>query len=319
VTSTPLVSIVCLCYNHERFVQEAVQSVLAQTYKHLQVIIVDDASSDHSRQVIEKIVKQHPSVIYLPLESNIGNCAAFNRGFELVKGEFVVDFATDDVMLPDRIEKQVNFFSQLDSRYGVVFSDALYIDEHGRPVRSHFEYLFRKRLIERIPQGDIYKDILTTYFIPSPTMLVRTKVLKEMQGYDEQLSYEDFDFWVRSSRNYFYAFQNESLTRIRKSRKSMSVGWYQPGDKQLHSTYLVCLKAWKLNRSSEDHNALAKRVKYEIRQSVFSNNKKEAALFYSLLKTMKMVTFPDQLLMALNRLPLNLSILRRTYHRLRFG
>ncbi len=87
-----------------------------------------------------------------------------------------------------------------------------------------------KSLISHIPQGDVYRDMLTTYFIPGPTMMIRREVFAALGGYDESLSYEDFDFWVRSSRIYRYAFLNERLTSIRKLKSSMSTGWYVPGD-----------------------------------------------------------------------------------------
>jgi glycosyltransferase involved in cell wall biosynthesis len=315
----PLVSVVCLCYNHERFIEEAVESVINQTYPNIQLVIVDDNSTDRSRTVIESIIQKHQNIECLFLESNLGNCKAFNIGLARVKGQFVVDFATDDVMLPNRIEKQVEFFSTLDKSYGVVFTDAIYVDEDGKFIRNHFEHLFQKRLLKAIPVGDVYKELLSTYFIPSPTMLVRTEVMHALGGYDEKLSYEDFDFWIRSSRQFNYAFLDERLTKIRKSRSSMSVGWYKQGDRQLHSTFLVCKKARLLNKSEAEDVALAQRLKYEIRQSVFSDNRREALLFFDLLNDLGRANFVDRLMINLSRLPLPLSSLRQLYHRWRYS
>jgi glycosyltransferase involved in cell wall biosynthesis len=103
----PLVSVICLCYNHERFVREAIQSVINQSYKNFQVIVVDDASSDGSISEIQKLKTDYPFLELLLLSTNIGNCKAFNAALKLVKGEYVIDFATDDVMMPDRMDKQV--------------------------------------------------------------------------------------------------------------------------------------------------------------------------------------------------------------------
>jgi hypothetical protein len=221
-------------------------------------------------------------------------------------------------MMPDRIARQVERFGQLDDTYGVVFTDAIYIDENGQELRHHYEYLFRKRLINRIPEGYIYPDLLSTYFIASPTMLIRTKVLHELHGYDEQLSYEDFDFWIRSSAKYKYSYLDAKLTRIRKSRQSMSTGWYKPGDKQLYSTYLVCKKAQALNKDERDVFALAKRLKYELRQSVFSGNHSEAELFYNLLKEIGYAGWADSITWQLNKLKIPLTFLRRFYHFIRY-
>ncbi|MBI3481612.1 MAG: glycosyltransferase family 2 protein, partial [Bacteroidetes bacterium] len=172
----PLVSVVCLCYNHEQFVREAIESVVNQTYPNIQLIIVDDCSHDGSASIIQQLVDQNPRITFIQLKENIGNCAAFNKGFALVKGDFVIDFATDDVMLGDRIEKQVNQFLKLDQSYGVAFTNADYIDSKGAFLRNHVEHLRGKKLISKIPEGSIFRDVLTRYFICGPTMMVRKKV-----------------------------------------------------------------------------------------------------------------------------------------------
>jgi glycosyltransferase involved in cell wall biosynthesis len=314
----PLVSIICLCYNHATYVEEALRSVFDQTYANVEVIVVDDASTDNSLDVIRRTIAQHPNIQLLALPQNLGNCKAFNQGLRLATGEYVVDFATDDVMLPERIEKQLQLFSQRDPSYGVVFTDANYIDTQGHEFRQHYDYLFAKKLLTTIPQGDVYRDVLSTYFIASPTMLVRKKVLDELQGYDEALAYEDFDFWVRSARQYKYAFLPERLTNIRRKHQSLSSGWYRRGDPQLHSTYLVCQKAESLNRDASDKAALLKRVRYELRQSVFSENHKEAKLFYHLLTTLASPSKSDRLLLGLMKSKLPLAQLRLFYQRWRY-
>ena len=315
----PLVSVVCLCYNHERYIRQAVESVVNQTYKEIQIIIADDASADGSVAEIKKIKVDYPFVELLLLAENNGNCKAFNEAYKLVRGEYVIDFATDDLMLPSRIENQVRFFQTLERSVGVIFTDASYIDETGNFLRNHFEYLLQKRLISKIPQGDVYRDVLSTYFIPGPTMMTRREVLDTLKGYDEGLTYEDFDFWVRSARSFRYAFLNDNLTVIRKSKKSMSSGWYVPGDKQLHSTFLVCKKAQGLNQDEKDHEALVKRVRYEFRQSVLSENYAEAEDFLSLLKELQGVRLLESVLSVANRYSLRLSPLRTLYHKLRYS
>lgn len=315
----PLVSIICLCYNHEHFVTEALESVLTQTYSNLQIIIVDDASQDASVHIINKIVQHNPSIQFVALSQNVGLCKAFNKGLALAKGNFIVDFATDDIMLSDRIQQQIDFFESLDDSYGVVFTDGCYVDAAGNFIRNHFEHLFKKGLLTKIPEGDIYADVLSTYFILSPTMLVRREVFDKLGGYDETLSYEDFDFWVRSSRIFKYAFLDKKLTKVRRTQKSMSTGWYRRGDPQLYSTYLVCKKAKKLNRTNEDEKGLLKRVRYELRQSIFSENVNESKLFYELLIDLSGLRLIDRLIYCLNKIPLPLSKIRMVYHRLRFG
>ena len=288
--TSPLVSVICLCYNHEKFVEEALASVFAQSYDEVEIIIVDDASTDQSVAVINKILSTIPAnisekikTIFLP--KNLGNCQAFNQGLAVAQGKYVIDFATDDVMLPERIERQVRYFENLDAHYGVVFTEAAYINESGRHLYFHFQDKLSRLYPDKIPVGDVYANVLSTYFISAPTMMMKKQVLDALGGYDGQLAYEDFDFWVRSARHYKYAFLDECLTKVRKSSGSLSAGLYRPGDLQLHSTYLVCQKAAQLNKTPQERCALIKRIKFELRQAVFSDNRKEAALFFDLLQT----------------------------------
>ena len=284
-SSLPLVSVICLCYQHEKFVAEALQSVYRQTYPNVELIVVDDASSDGSVSAIQSFLSENDTrypikTCFLP--QNLGNCAAFNRGLALATGKYVIDFATDDIMTRDRIAQQVAFFETLDSTYGVIFSEARYIDEQGTPGLYHHRDQLRH--IRPVPSGDLYAQLLSTYFIASPTMMMRKSVLDELGGYDEQLAYEDFDFWIRSSRRYRYAYQDVCTTQIRQHATSMSTGWYQPGDPQLHSTYLVCRKAQQFNRTEAERQALVTRVRYELRQALISSYPEETGLLLNLLE-----------------------------------
>ena len=313
----PLVSVICVCYNHERFVLEALESVKSQTYPSIEIIIVDDGSRDYSKSLIKNWAHQNSVKYFFDIELNMGYCKAFNKAWLIAQGNFIIDFACDDVMLPSKIEKQVEHFKTLDNSYGISFSDAVYINEDGHIIRNHFEYLLRKNLIHNIPQGDVYRRVLSTYFIPSPTMMIKREVLELLDGYDESLAYEDFDLWVRASRNFKFGFLNERLMHIRQSAESLSSGWYQKGDTQLLSTYKVCEKAISLNRDEQDWKSWEVRMRYELRQSVFSENQLEAKLFYDLLKQQNRLTLQDKFIFSLNGLPL--ARLRKLYHWIRFG
>jgi len=315
----PQVSVICLCYNHHAFIREAIESVLSQTYSNLQVILVDDASTDGSTSLIKEFSKHHSHLQTLFLADNVGNCKAFNQGLRLATGDFVIDFSTDDVMMPDRIQKQVDFFESQSEQVGVVFTDAVYITENGKLFRNHYDYLFDKKLIAHVPSGDVFREVLTTYFICSPTMMVRKKVMDKLSGYDETLAYEDFDFWVRASREFEFAFLNEKTTRVRKSGGSMSVGWYEKDDLQLHSTFLVCQKAEKLCRDESDRNALRWRVGYEYKQAVFSQNKVESKLFAGLLKGLGKIPGSFFVIQWASYLPVPWAAMRKLYHHLRYG
>jgi len=298
--------------------QEAIESVLSQTYSSLQVIVVDDASVDGSKELIKELIKHRDGIQTIFLPDNVGNCKAFNQGLKLATGDFIIDFSTDDIMLPDRIEKQIAFFEKQNEKVGIVFSDAVYVNENGSTIRSHYDYLFKKRLLDHVPSGDVFRDVLTTYFISSPTMMIKKKVMDTLHGYDEALSYEDFDFWIRASRDFQFEFLNERTTKVRKSSESMSTGWYRLGDRQLHSTFLVCTKAEKLCRDEQDRNALRWRVLYEFKQAVFSQNKTEAKLFAELFTRLGKTPISFFVIQAASYFPLPWAWIRKMYYQLRY-
>ena len=114
------VSVIALCHNHAPFLREALDSILAQTYPHLEVWLVDDASTDGSPAILREYAARHPAWHLLLLPENVGNCRAFNLALGQSKGTFVIDFATDDVLLPERISRQVAAFQAAEPAVGIV-------------------------------------------------------------------------------------------------------------------------------------------------------------------------------------------------------
>ncbi|MCB2376720.1 glycosyltransferase [Hymenobacter sp. BT635] len=285
----PRVTIVALCYNHAPFLVEALDSILAQTYPNLEVILVDDASTDASRDILERYAAGNPTWKTIFLPENQGNCRAFNQAFRQTEGEFVIDFATDDVLLPERVARQVACFQQLAPDYGVVYSDAELIDEASAHVRYHYRRDARGRLHPRPASGEVFADVLSRYFISTPTMMMRRTVLAQLGGYDEALAYEDFDFWVRAARRCRFYFLDEVTTKKRLHPSSMSRRGYQPNDPFLASTIEVCRKALSLSRTSAERAALAVRLRWELRQAVRWGNLREARELYALLQQTRAV------------------------------
>ncbi len=260
----PLVSVICVCYNHERFVIDALESVKAQTYPHVQLIIVDDGSTDRSAGVIAQWVSKNQTAQFINLRINQGYCVAFNIGFVQAKGEFIIDLAADDILLPERISEGVEGFLSKGEKYGIQFSDATYIDVEGRKIRNHSERFPHGS----IPQGDVYAELIHRYFICSPTMMVRKSIHDKAGGYDERLYYEDFDLWIRASREYLFFYIPKALVQKRIVPNSLGQKQYSWNSKQMESTYHVCKKIFVLNRTRQEKNALNKRILYELKWNV---------------------------------------------------
>lgn len=261
MNSTPLVSVICLCYNHERFVEGAVISVLQQTYQHIELIIVDDASTDGSKGVIAALVQQHPEIKFLSLETNVGNCKAFNQGLALSKGQFIIDLAADDILLPARVECGVKALLAAGPDFGLNFTDAEWISEEGSCLYVHSQRFPHAT----IPQGDVYHELITRYFICSPTMIFTRDLITALNGYDENLFYEDFDLWIRGSRTFKFCYTSEVLVRKRLVNNSKSQKQFTRKDPQRYSTFTACTRILQLNRSKKEQKALKKRIWYEIK------------------------------------------------------
>jgi glycosyltransferase involved in cell wall biosynthesis len=260
----PIVTVIALCHNHAPYLHEALDSVLAQDYAPMEVWLVDDGSTDASPTILREYAAAHPGWNLLLLPESIGNCQAFNQAFFQSAGEFVVDFATDDVLLPQRLSQQVALFQRLPPDYGMVYSNCEHINEAGQPLGLHHRPEGRGQLRPRPASGWVFEQVLSRYFISTPTMLMRRATLLALGGYDAALSYEDFDFWVRASRDWRFQYQDAVTTRKRKHPRSMSAQLTLTHDPYLDSTLAVCRKALALCRTPAEARALARRLRHEL-------------------------------------------------------
>jgi len=276
----PLVSVICLCHNQSAFVGEAIQSVCRQSYPNIELIVVDDGSTDGSKDVIKSII-QNKKIPYIDISTPVGNCTAFNRGFFESKGEFIIDLAADDILLPERILSGINAF--MNSNAGVNFCDVMFINDNGKELRTHYERSKSGQIAEHIPEGDIYVDLIKRYFISAPSMMIKRSVLEQLGGYDETLTYEDFDFWIRSSRNWKYTFTDDVLVKKRIVPGSLSDMQFRRRSKHQISTLHVCQKIKKLNQTEEERSALRKRCFYEVKQCIRQANLSLIPKFLKLL------------------------------------
>jgi glycosyltransferase involved in cell wall biosynthesis len=305
------VTVICTCYNQQPFVKACLQSVVNQTYRNIQLIVIDNASTDESSWEIKEFMRDYPEVIFIPNINNIGLCAAFNKGLEKTTGKYVIDLAADDILLPNRVERQVDEFEKLPNDYAVVFSNAQYIDEKNESIGFH--YLLDKQNRDAIPTGNVYKEILRRYFICTPTIMIRKSVLFKMGGYDENLSYEDFDFFVRSAHDYKYHYIDAVLTQKRIVKESLGTHFYKVGNTMLGSSWSVCNKAYDLNHSQEEFDLLANRIRGFIKKCFVAEDPDSALKFRKLLNYIEKPGWKIDALVFLCRLRLPINWLYQYY------
>lgn len=208
----PLVSVIIPTYNRLDFVSRAIQSVLDQTYPNVEIIVVDDASDEDLQSVIDAF----PSVTFLINDSNRGGGYSRNRGIKEASGTYINFLDDDDILYPEKIEKQVALFETSKvPNLGMITCHAL--DERsGEPHTRHNRFI-----------GNIYKELLANFAISGiETMLYKKEYLLEVGGFDEGLqSSQEYDLLIRYSENHAVDFVDEVLTREFQSTNQISTNF----------------------------------------------------------------------------------------------
>lgn len=209
-TSRPLVSVVIPTYNHAEFVGSAVQSALDQKYPKMEVIVVDDGSTDNTREVLKPYLGDR-RVSYLSQE-NRGPSSARNRGIAESKGEYLNFLDADDYFHPSKVAKQVEVL-QSDPSVDLVYCDVALVDRNGRTMGEYSVGASRKIL-----EGDIFDSLMLGGYYPPHVVLLRRTVLEQVGVFDEELKgAEDWDLWLRASAEGFRAhYIDEKLAYYRR-------------------------------------------------------------------------------------------------------
>ena len=280
-----LVSVIAISYNHASYIQAALDSIFSQSYKAIEIIIVDDASTDDSAAIIQQCIAG-TAIQFIKNELNSGNCKSFNKAFVLSKGKYIIDFALDDLMYPDRIAKQVSVLEKNEERVGVCFSNVDIIDTESKYIKTHYPSFYHRLSASPIPEGNVFEALLSRYYINPVSMMFRRTVIESLNGYDETLAYEDFDFWIRSSRTFQYVYIPEVLSAKRIVPTSLSGLFYKEHQEHMfESTLGVCKKAWWLCKTNEEKRALMLRCRYEAKQALRFNYASVVKEYLKILKT----------------------------------
>lgn len=187
----PLVSVIIPSYNSARFLAEAVKSVFAQTYSALECIVVDDGSTDNTDEVLQQLLARYPS-LRTARKTNGGLSSARNLGLRLCSGDVVSFLDADDVLLPSKIEVQVNFLNDHPD-VGIVYGDYLIVTEDMRSLA-----LFTAEMPRKLHPLDAlcYRN----WFNPL-VPLIRRSVIEAVGEFDEELPVaEDWDYWIRCAK-----------------------------------------------------------------------------------------------------------------------
>lgn len=205
MSNKPLVTVVTPAYNAERFLSEAIESILNQTYENIEYILIDDASTDNTKDIINKYAKKDNRIKTHFNAKNLNIGGVRNQGVKLAKGKYIAWQDADDISLPTRIEKQVEFMES-NPKVGMCGSFIEFFEDNGN-------HHIRKYLTE---DSEIRKKMFRYAPAAEPASILRMECFKKAGEYDPTLPpAADIDMSFRIGQHYKFANIPEVLLRYR--------------------------------------------------------------------------------------------------------
>lgn len=220
---TPLVSVIIATHNRAGFVVQAVESVLNQTYANIETILVDDGSTDNTREVLRK----YQDKIHYYYQERSERSRARNEGFKRSKGDYIAFLDSDDLWLPTKIESQVQLLNEKPD-VGLVYASVEFIDTDGNPYDGNLSWDEPQRQV-------LYEDLMTHNIVTGTTSsaMIRRTCLEKVGLFDESMNTcEDLDLYRRIARYYQFHQIDLPLVKFRvhggntqHNASSMATGW----------------------------------------------------------------------------------------------
>jgi len=214
-----LVSVIVPCFNHARFLQDAVYSILRQTHRDLEVIIVDDGSHDCSADVIRELEGMDTRIQSIRNKRNFGPSRSRNDGLLASRGEFIGFCDADDIWLPEKLARQVSLL-QMAPEFGVTYCDSEIVDEWGVKTGRKFSDEYSLPVNH---SGDIFNELCVRNFINTQSVLVRRDVSPSSGWFDERIRCsEDWWLWLRFAKLTKFKYDPTVLAKYRVHSLSTS-------------------------------------------------------------------------------------------------
>lgn len=251
VAPTELVSVIIPVFNVEKYVEQALLSIMKQSYQHLEILVVDDASTDTTPEIIARLQAHDSRIRYLRNATNVGVAASLNRGFAAAKGVFIARMDGDDVSLPQRIERQVLYLRE-NPQVAIVGTSVFILREGDEDFEAE-EHQLRKLETAVYPTSPLITKwrMLFGCFVGHPTVMIRREVLDALapdasgatrEYYSaSQSSSEDYELWLRCLYTYKITIlsMGDALVIHRKHPSNVST---MRRDEQINETHAIATK-----------------------------------------------------------------------------
>lgn len=276
----PKVSVIIPTYNRADFIEDAVESVLCQTYKDFEIIIVDDGSTDNTKDMLQKF---HNKIRYI-YKSNGGVASARNAGIKHAQGIYIAFLDSDDLWLPERLQFGVQALES-DKDIGLIFSDCSRVFHKEMSAKSYFDDY-------KPYAGFVFKQLYMQNFIPTPTVILRKKCFQQVELFNEELSScEDYDMWLRistcfridyikmplaiyrtqsgslSRKNFLDPILRKVLVKARINHKNLVMGFRRAAKRRI--SMVSCLCGWHLMKNGRYGEAISEAVG-ALREDIFN-------------------------------------------------
>lgn len=232
----PLVSVCIPAYNHEKYIAETIESVINQDYMNLELIIINDGSKDKTDEVIKKY-EQKCQKRFVRFEyrnrENKGLSATLNEMVQWSKGKYFTTCASDDMFLSTKVSLLVNSLEKLSEDYAIAFGNAIFIDdnsneiyidvntgglsrqEEGTKFFLDFQVLQRNCDLKTGKNFGSYETLLIGNYLPAMSFLIKLNKIKEVGAWTSGNTIEDWEMWLKLSKNYKFAYIDEPVALYR--------------------------------------------------------------------------------------------------------
>lgn len=209
-----IVSVIMACHNSSEYLEEAVSSVLGQTCSDLELILIDDCSTDDTLKLANRYRAYDHRVSVVSLSKNSGPATARNAGIRAAKGKWLGILDSDDVAAPSRFEKQINL-AESGENLVMIGSSSISMDANGHAIKGHKYPTTHRELVRRLA--------LMRAVPPHSSLLYRKDVVIKLSGYNPRyVPSEDYDLWLRLSEIGKLACIDQPLVKIRKHQRNIS-------------------------------------------------------------------------------------------------
>lgn len=207
-----LVSVIVPVFNRASLVSQAIESILAQTYRNIEVIVINDGSTDGTEEILARYAGQYPDHVRVLKQLNAGQVVAKNRGIRAAEGEYIAFLDSDDTWKRDKLDLQIPLFH---GNVGLVYCAIHEIDDSGNMIRTIS--------CEPGARGNIHEQLLVKNRMTGSSVIVRRNALDAVGIFDERLrAAENWDLWIRISKEFEADFINEPLVNYLQHNANIS-------------------------------------------------------------------------------------------------